>query len=81
MSAKAIRETLGFIGVIASMVFVGLEIQQNTIASQAEAYQAIGIATSEWHRYVDARLDRLITETAYPEALERWTLSDWDRHG
>ena len=28
MSGKAIRETLGFIGVIASLVFVGLEVRQ-----------------------------------------------------
>ena len=35
MSGKAVRETLGFIGVIASMVFVGLEIRQNAEATRA----------------------------------------------
>ncbi len=35
MSRNAIRETLGFIGVIASLIFVGLEIHQNTLASRA----------------------------------------------
>ena len=36
MSGKAIRETLAALAVVASLVFVGLEIQQNTVASQAE---------------------------------------------
>ncbi len=39
MSGKAIRETLAALGVIASMVFVGLEIQQNTRALHAAAIQ------------------------------------------
>ena len=30
MSGKAIRETLGFVVVVAGLVFVGLEIRQNT---------------------------------------------------
>jgi len=46
MSGKTIRETLGVLGVIASLIFVGVEIRQNTIASRAAAYQAIGIATA-----------------------------------
>ncbi len=32
MSGKAIRETLAALGVSASVVFVGLEIRQNTAA-------------------------------------------------
>ena len=39
MSGKAIRETLAAIGVMASMVFVGVEIQQNTRSMQVSAYQ------------------------------------------
>ena len=46
MSGKAIREILTALGVIASMIFAGLEIRQNTIASRAAAYQALGIATA-----------------------------------
>ena len=50
MSGKAIRETLGFLGVIASMVFVGMEIRGNTIAAQSAAYQAMGVELSSlWH--------------------------------
>ena len=39
MSGKAIRETLAALGVIASMGFVGWEIQQNTRSAQVSAYQ------------------------------------------
>jgi len=43
MSGKAIRETLGFLGVIASMVFVGMEIRGNTVAARSAAYQVMGV--------------------------------------
>ena len=33
-------------GVIASIVFLALEIRQNTVTARASAYQAIGIATA-----------------------------------
>ena len=49
MSGKAIRETLAALGVIASMVFVGLEIRQSNVQARAAAYQAIGIAAAEVH--------------------------------
>ncbi len=49
MSSKAIRETVGFGAVVAGLVFVGLEIQQNNKLAQAAAYQAIGIAAAEVH--------------------------------
>ena len=38
MSGKAIRETLAALGVIASMVFVGMEIRQNTAVARASAH-------------------------------------------
>ena len=46
MSTKAIRETLAALGLIASLLFVGFEIRQNTIAARASAYQSIGVATA-----------------------------------
>ncbi len=39
MSGKAIRETLAALGVIASMVFVGMEIRQNTAIAKMAAAQ------------------------------------------
>ena len=41
MSGKAIRETLGFLAVVASMVFVGLEIRQNTTAVESATRQGL----------------------------------------
>ena len=41
MSGKAVRETLAALGVIASMVFVGWEIRQNTSATRSATQNAI----------------------------------------
>ena len=41
MSGKAVRETLGFLAVVAGLVFVGFEIQQNSEATQAETRQIL----------------------------------------
>ena len=46
MSGKAIRELFGFAGVIGSLVFVGLEVRQNTVAARATAYQDMGSVIS-----------------------------------
>jgi hypothetical protein len=48
MSGKAIRETLTGLGVIASMVFVGMEIRQNTSAIQTNTSQSV------YTQYMDA---------------------------
>ena len=42
MSGKAIRETVGFLAVVAGLVFVGVEIRQNNTLAQAAAYESIG---------------------------------------
>ena len=47
MSGKAIRETLAALGVIASMVFVGLEIRASNTHARAAAYQELGIIAVE----------------------------------
>lgn len=75
---RALRETIAVVGVIGSMAFVGMQIRQSNLQARAAAYQAIGIATSEFHRSFDARLNRLVTESVYPEAVQRWTLADWE---
>ena len=40
-------EAIALVGVLASLVFVGLEIRQNNRIARAAAYQTIGIAISE----------------------------------
>lgn len=66
-----IRQSVAAAGVVASLAFVGMQIRQSNIQARAAAYQAIGIATSEFHRSFDARMNRLTTESDYPEAVKR----------
>ena len=47
MSGKAVRETLGFLGVVASLVFVGTEIRQNNAIARAQTRQALADASRE----------------------------------
>ena len=79
LSSRLIRQSVAAAGVVASLTFVGLQIRQSNIQARASAYQGIGIATSEFHRSFDARMNRLATESAYPEAIKKWTLEDWER--
>src|SRR5215475_3466926 len=76
---RTIRQGIAAAGVVASLAFVGLQIRQNNIQARAAAYQAVGVATSEFHRSFDARMNRLATESVYPEAVKKWTLEDWER--
>jgi hypothetical protein len=46
-------QTLDDLHVVASLVFVGLQIRQSNVQARAAAYQAIGIATSQYHANVD----------------------------
>ena len=46
MRGKSLREVVGFAGVVGSLVFVGLEIRQNTLATRAAANQNMGTAIS-----------------------------------
>ena len=47
MSGKKIGEILGFLAVVASLVFVGLEIKENNIQARAAAYQELGLSVSQ----------------------------------
>ena len=48
MSGKDIRDSVGLLLVVASMVFVGMEIRQNTTATKAAAIQAMSAQTAEY---------------------------------
>ncbi|HUF12647.1 MAG TPA: hypothetical protein VMN78_06090 [Longimicrobiales bacterium] len=48
MSRKEIRETLGFVAVAISLVFVGLEIRQNTAVARGQARQDLAALNQEW---------------------------------
>ena len=78
MSSRAIQQSVAAAGVIASLAFVGMQIRESNIQARAAAYQAIGIATSEFHRSFTPRMNRLMTESGYPEAVKKWSLEDWE---
>ena len=62
MSGKAIRETVGYIAVVAGLVFVGVEIRQNTRATQTATAQPLFDANDALPISVmsDARLRELL---------------------
>jgi len=65
MSGKVVRETLAALGVIASLVFVGLEIQQNTAVARATALNDLGTGAREY-------LLALGTDADVSSVLWRW---------
>lgn len=48
MSGKDLRETLGVLAVVASLVFVGLEIRQNTAVARGQTRQELAALNQEW---------------------------------
>jgi len=60
---RNIVELAGIFGILASLVFVGLELRASNVQARAAAFQAIGIATSEFHQTMDDRLDLLFETT------------------
>ena len=82
MSGKTIRDMVGFLSVAASLVFVGLEIRQNTRASEATAVQeATNVARQQVQMFAldeDAnRINMIGSQT--PDALgpEEWSRYRW----
>lgn len=48
VSAAAVRETLGFMAVVASLLFVGLQIRQSTAIARGQARQDLAQLNQEW---------------------------------
>lgn len=46
-SIREVGEAVALFGVMASLVFVGLELRQNRISARAAAYQELGIAIAD----------------------------------
>ena len=61
---KAFIEIGGAIAVLVGLVFVGVELRQNTAAVEAATFQSLTDASSDW----------LMTIAADPELLRAWTL-------
>ena len=49
---KDIFESLGFIAIVASLIFLALETRQNTIAVQQENQQTISAIAHEWDSWI-----------------------------
>ena len=49
-SARIIGEVIAVVGVVLSLLFVGLQLRQSAIVSRASAYQDLGIAMAEGWR-------------------------------
>jgi len=79
MRSQALREIVGFVGVMVSLLFVAFEIHQNTVASRGAAYQAIGIASAARQASYaeDPDLARLATDD--PDELFEMSDLDWER--
>ena len=79
MSGKTIREPLAALGVVASLVFVGMEVRASTTQARAAAYQEIGVATAAVHLEIDEWMVRLSVEQSEPESVAAWTRLDWHK--
>jgi hypothetical protein len=61
-STREIGEVVAILGVVLSLLFVGLQLRQNALVSRTSAYQELGIAMAEaWRlRASDRELNDLI---------------------
>ncbi len=64
MNRSSIPEALAAIGVIVSLIFIGVEIRQNTAAARGATFQAIseGAAQSAFDAAANDRLPRLFAQ-------------------
>jgi hypothetical protein len=74
---KSYVELVGIFGILVSLIFVGIELRNSNIQAKAAAFQAIGIATSEFHQNFDDRLNVLYEQSWDVRALENWSYEDW----
>ncbi len=51
LSAREIGEVVAILGVVLSLLFVGLQLRQNALVSRTSAYQDLGIAMAEGWRF------------------------------
>ncbi len=80
MSKQALRETIGFLGVVSSLLFVGLELRQNNAIARAQTRQAL---TSEYREFWTAlAFDDRLAEIQGPDLAggdSRASIIQWVR--
>ncbi len=71
---KYIFEAVGLVAIVASLIFLGLEIRQSNVQARAAAYQAIGIAIAA--AYDSTAHDRqfVVLNQKSPDAMDK---ADW----
>ena len=74
---RAYVELIGIFGILVSLIFVGIELRNSNVQARAAAFQAIGIATSEFHQTMEDRLNLLYEQAFDEEALKTWSYADW----
>lgn len=70
-AAAAIAELIGALGVIASLIFVGLQVRQNTRSLRAATYDSLVGSNGEW-------LKALIGDPTLASSFEE-AVADWSR--
>ncbi len=75
----AIGEIVGAAAVVATLLYLAIQVRNSTVQARASAYQATGIAFGQYFLSLDDRTLRLTNEANYAEALPRWTLADWEK--
>ena len=74
---KNIFEAVGMVAIVASLVFLSLEIRQSNVQARAAAYQAIGIATATAFDSLAHDRQFLILAQKAAEAMDKAFLKEW----
>jgi hypothetical protein len=70
VSGQAIRETVGTLAVVASLIFVGFEIRQNTAVARAQARHELADLSQDW-------LILMATDTLFAASFYKaWVFED-----
>jgi len=81
VTTSRIAEIVGISTVVLSLIFVGVELRQSTIASRAAAYQELGFAATEyWYLMANNReLNDMFWRVGSEGSENYHSLSDSDR--
>ena len=74
----AIGEFVGAFGVIASLVYVGLQVRQNTRAVRSET--RLGLANAMYQNHYDAALNSDMSRIIFTSVDDPDSLSESDRY-
>tara|TARA_B100001741_G_scaffold312856_1_gene317253 strand:- start:1157 stop:1429 length:273 start_codon:yes stop_codon:yes gene_type:complete len=79
MTNRSIIEVVGLVSVIGSLVFVGVEIKQNTAAVRGATQQAVSSQVSEMYRIVseNERMASLVNQALQGDSKSDLSDSDY----